>query len=223
MAVSYPFPEPLLNQVNSVVQAIPGGSGIEIKNASFTYAQKNKSCCLEGELIEGGQLQTSGGASFGLRGDNILIPGWAIPTIEQEFDFGVAVISIEFEVGLYWQFDVGFSGEAGKRLNVCNNVDCPFWDIGFSTSIGLSAQFNALGCSDTIYTEPNCAGISITPAGISAAVTGSISSNEESCDDGMDVSLHLGEVVVYATIELFSGGSASVSWDYTVFTGAQLL
>ncbi|ETR67818.1 MAG: hypothetical protein OMM_11176, partial [Candidatus Magnetoglobus multicellularis str. Araruama] len=182
-AVEYTMPAKFKDTINKITTRI----GVNIQESKFSLSSKQRDCCMVNNgvitSIEDGEIQGDGTLSFKIGGKDLQTP-WALPTIEKLFDFGVAEIEVLFEVGLYWDFAVNLAGTGGRRVNLCDDQECFYGALGLNFGAGIGPKFEAVVCTDTIWTRKDCTGILIRPLYISAAIKGTVGWDQSYCGLG---------------------------------------
>ncbi|MEO1366750.1 MAG: hypothetical protein AAFX50_06205, partial [Acidobacteriota bacterium] len=146
------------------------------------------------------------------------IPLWGPPTFSREFDFGLAVVSVDFEVGARFDVDFRVSGEIGREFSACEGEDCSFGAINASFEPQIRLTFDAILCTDTIWTDPNCGGLEATPAAIRVNFRVGASFNRP-CGNGFDGFVTLGRIVFRAEFKLGVPGNRRAVFEFEIFPG----
>ena len=164
-------------------------------------------------IIQDGTIQGDGTISFKIGGKDIPIPQWSLPTVNREFDFGIVLVEVDFEVGVFWDFSVTVSGTGGKRYNLCDNEDCYYGKLGLGAALGIGPKFEAILCTESWWTIRECTGILIRPIYVSAGLNGTMGWNQNSCSEGFSATASVGDITVKAEFNVWEG--VGVVWSHT--------
>jgi hypothetical protein len=217
--VTYEIPPPFKNSVETLISGL--GADLDYE-ASFSFAMKTRDCCMDDggiSIIEDGAIQGDGTIKFKLKGDSS-VPGLAPPPFNREFDFGVVIVEVDFEVGVFWDFEADLSGTGGKRYNACDDVDCYYGYVGLGGALGVGPKFEAIMCTESWWTSRECTGLSIRPLHVSAALRGSMGLNQTSCAEGFSATASILDITVKAEFNVWEG--VGVTWSHT-FPGFPVL
>jgi hypothetical protein len=214
------LPPNVLSKINSVVQAIPGLGGVSFKEARVGFAGRAKNCCSATEGVKELGLK-EGVGTFQLTAEIAKIPVWGTPTISREIDFGIAIVSVDFQVGVVFSTNIRLNAQGGVRQNACEaSENCGFGELNASVDPELKATFEAIACLETLWTTKSCGGITITPASLRANFAARLTYNIPSCSSGLDGSVALGKVVVRAEFQLdVPAGPIRAVVSYTLTDG----
>jgi hypothetical protein len=201
------------NAVEAAINTLPGVN-VDVSCVAGTATTYEKDCCENG-FRTNSLHRAQGSLTVSCSAESI--PIWGPPSIDKEFDFGVAVIDVTFQCNV--SIDVGFSatGYCGKQWSTggCSDVNCVYAGFEADISLGASVTCEAIACVDTIWTSEHCVGISIVPASITATVKGN-------CEFGCGASggsLTLGSVIFSAS---FTCAGVQVKYDYDILKGVEI-
>jgi Glucodextranase, domain B len=220
LQVDAKLPPNILSKINSVVQAIPGLGGVSFREARVGFVGRAKNCCSPTEGVKELGLK-EGAGTFQLTAEIAKIPVWGTPTISREIDFGIAIVSIDFQLGVIFSTNIRLNAQGGVRRNACQESEnCGFGEINASFDPELKATFEAIACLETLWTTKSCGGITITPASIRANFAARLTYNIPSCSSGLDGGVALGKVVARAEFSLdVPAGPIRVVVSYTLTDG----
>jgi hypothetical protein len=220
LAADVKLPSNILDKINNVFSYIPGLSGIKFKEARVGVQGRAKNCCeADGGIQEMGLKEAAG--TFALTAQVANIPIWGTPTISREIDFVVAIVSVDFQLGLVFTSNFRINASAGIRQSACDDEnDCGFGEANVSLDPELKTTFEAIACLETLWTSKVCGGITITPFALRANFSGALTYNKPSCSDGFSGNITIGKVTARAEFALdVPGGPQRVVIQYVVFDG----
>ncbi|MEM9557543.1 MAG: carboxypeptidase regulatory-like domain-containing protein [Acidobacteriota bacterium] len=211
------IPSSVVGRLNSAIQRVPGLSGVTFKEARVGVRGRARDCCDEMDGLK--PLGTKEASATGvLTADIRGIPLWGPPTFSREIDFGLAIISVDFEVGV--RFDVNFriNGEIGRSFSECTGEDCSFASFNASLDPQFRVTLDAILCTDTIWTSPSCGGLETSPAAIRFNFRLGATLNRP-CGSGLDGFATLGRVVFRSEFKLGIPGSERFVFEFEIFPG----
>lgn len=211
------IPRDIVNHMNNAIQRVPGLSGVTFKEARVGVRGRARDCCDANDGLK--ELGTKEASATGvLTADIRGIPLWGPPTFSREMDFGVAVVSVDFEVGV--RFDVNFriNGEIGRTFSECDGEDCTFGSLNASLDPQLRVTLDAILCTDTFWTTPNCGGVETTPAAIRMNLRVGATFNRP-CGSGLSAFATLGRIVFRSEFKLGIPGGTRFVFEYEIFPG----
>jgi hypothetical protein len=214
------LPSNILSKINGVVQAIPGLGGVSFKEARVGFVGRAKNCCSDTEGVKELGLK-EGLGTFQLTAEVSKIPVWGTPTISREIDFGIVIVSVDFQVGVIFATNIRLNAQGGLRRNACTESEnCGFGEINASVDPELKATFEAIACVETLWTTKSCGGVTITPLAIRANFTARLSYNRGTCSSGLEGGVALGRVQLRAEFSLdVPAGPIRVVVSYNVTDG----
>jgi hypothetical protein len=214
------LPTGLLTPLNTLLSSV--GIPVNFKEARVGLKGRMKDCCNKdtGVVTDGVK---EGSAQLTLSADiqNLGLPALSLPTVSKEFDFGIAIISIDFQVGVTLSTSLRINGEAGVRSDACKNEDCGFGELNASLDPELALKVEAIACLETLWTTKHCGGITVTPAALRLSFRIGASYNKPSCDSGFKGVMALGRLVFRAVFQLdVPGGPRRLVFEYQLFNGS---
>ena len=208
------FPPNIPQKVQDVINRIPGVN-ISINEVGAEFTARYRDCCSKGILKEHGEESYEGTGILSAEIVDATI--WGPPTISHEFDFGFAVIDVDFEVGVKLNADFSVSGTLGLRKNDCEvNETCGYGSLDASTTLTPSVSIEAIVCTETLWTTRRCAGIDITPASIEISISGSLRYNSSSACDGFEGEVKLLKIEFVANATCNGVG---LQYRYVIYGG----
>ena len=214
------MPPNILSKINGIFDHIPGLSGVQFKEARVGFVGRAKNCCSDTEGVKELGLK-EGAATVSLTAEIAKIPVWGTPTISKEIDFGVVIVSIDFQLGVIFTTNIRINGQGGVRRNACSpEGNCFFGEVNGSADPELKATFEAIACVETLWTTERCGGVTITPLAIRANFAARVTYNQPDCQSGLDGDIALGKVVARAEFALdIPAGPIRVVVQYTLTDG----
>ena len=203
-------PPSLKSKINTALNKIPGVN-VNLASTVLGVTGKAKYCCSE---EPGTKLEKEATGSLKLSAAIKGLTVWGPPTISETLDYGFLEVDIDFEAGVKVDSDFSVTGQAGKRVNECDESECLFGSIAGGATVALKATLDLVACVETFYTDKRCIDIEVTPAEVSASFTGDVSYNKDSCDSGLDGDLDLG-VIKFSS--KFSVGTTSLEYNHQIY------
>jgi hypothetical protein len=224
LQASVTMPESVKAYANGLVNKIPGLEGVTLTEVKGQITGKIADCCdpQNGNITPNGAKEISAGISLeaNLGKWKLWPPG--VPNIDYKttvFDaFGVVVqIEVVFQVGVFLESKIAFTGQGGVRSNSCKGEDCGFGSLGLGWEAALFPEITAVGCIDSTETNRYCTDVfTVKPLQLSVKVEGSAGYNVEKCGQGLSACGAIGNVQLSMDIKV---GSFSLSPQYTVYGG----
>ena len=214
------MPPNVLSKINGVFDLIPGLSGVQFKEARVGFVGRAKNCCSETEGVKELGLK-EGLGTFQLTAEIAKIPVWGTPTVSREIDFGIVIVSVDFQLGVIFTTNIRINGQGGVRRNACSaDGNCIIGEVNGSADPELKATFEAIACVETLWTTKACGGITITPLAIRVNFAARVTYNMPDCQSGLDGGFALGKIVVRAEFALdVPAGPIRVVVQYTLTDG----
>jgi hypothetical protein len=206
IAADAKVPSGLLNPLNSLLSSV--GINIVFKEARVGVKGRMRDCCNKDTGIQTDGVK-EGSAQITLTADinNLSLPPLSFPTISKEFDFGIAIISIDFQLGVSLTTSLRINAEGGVRDDACKPETCGFGEINASLDPELALKLEAIACVETLWTTKHCGGITVQPAALRLSFRVGASFNKPNCDSGFKGVLALGRLVFRAVFQLDVPGS----------------
>lgn len=194
-------PASLVSRLNSLLGSV--GINITFKEARVGAKGRVRDCCNKDTGIQTNGVK-EGSAQITLTADvkNLSLPALSFPSISKEFDFGIAIISIDFALGVELSTSFRINAEGGIRGDACKPETCGFGEINASLDPELKLTAEAIGCIETLWTTKHCGGITITPAALRLSFRVGASFNKPNCDSGLKGVFALGRLVFRAEFQL---------------------
>jgi hypothetical protein len=194
-------PTGLLRPLNSLLSAV--GINIQFTEARVGVKGRVKDCCNKDTGVQtDGVKEGSAQVTLTAKVENLSLPELSLPTVSKEFDFGIAIISIDFQLGVQLSTNIRINGEAGLRSDACKPETCGFGEINGSFDPELALKLEAIACLETLWTTKHCGGISIVPASLRLSIRAGASFNKPNCNSGFQGVLSIGRVVFRAVFQL---------------------
>jgi hypothetical protein len=209
-----------LNPLNSLLSSI--GINIAFKEARVGLKGRMRDCCnkdtgVQTDGVKEGSAQVTLTANI----ENLSLPALSFPTISREFDFGVAIISVDLQLGVSLTTSLRINGEAGIRHDACKPEDCGFGELNASLDPEFALKAEAIGCVETLWTTKHCGGLTITPAALRFSLRVGASYNKPSCDSGLKGVMSLGRIVFRATLQLdIPARPTRLVFEYQLYGGS---
>jgi hypothetical protein len=201
LAADSKVPSNLLSPLNSLLSAV--GINIQFTEARVGAKGRMKDCCNKDTGVQtDGVKEGSAQVTLSAKVENLSLPELSFPTISKEFDFGVAIISIDFQLGVQLSTSIRINGEAGLRSDACKPETCGFGEINGSFDPELALKLEAIACVETLWTTKHCGGITVVPASLRLSFRAGASYNKPNCDSNFQGVLVLGRVVFRAVFQL---------------------
>jgi hypothetical protein len=206
IAADTKVPASLLNPINSLLSSI--GINITFKEARVGVKGRMKDCCNKDTGIQTDGIK-EGSAQVTLSADvkDLSLPPLSFPTISKEFDFGIAIISVDFQLGVSLTTSFRINGEAGVRNDACKPETCGFGEVNASLDPELALKLEAIACLETLWTTKHCGGLTLQPAALRLSFRVGASFNKPNCDSGFKGVIALGRLVFRAVFQLDVPGS----------------
>jgi Calx-beta domain-containing protein/glucodextranase-like protein/carboxypeptidase family protein len=222
LQVDSKLPPSILSKINSIIQAIPGLESVSFDEARVGFRGTARDCCDKdkGPVTLG---EKEGAGTFTLTANLANIPLFGSPSLSREFDFGVAIVQIDFRVGAFFTTNLRLNAEGGLRTNACNSdQNCGFGELNASIDPEIKTTFEAIACLETLFSSKSCGGITITPLAIRANFSAGLRFNKPSCGSGLSGFARLGRIVLRAEFALdVPGGPRRFVLQFEVFGGSQ--
>ncbi len=210
----------MLGRINGAVQSIPGLSGVNFREARVGVQGKAQDCCdtSAGDIKKLGKKEVSGYGQ--LTAAVAGIPLWGPPTITKKMNFGVAEVSVDFEVGARFDTDFRINAQFGRRADSCGGDNCNFGEVNASLDPQVRATVEAIVCTDTIWTRPSCTGLTATPAAIRFNFRVGGRYNRSSCSEGLEFFYTVGRITFRAEFALdIPAASRRVVFEHVIYGG----
>jgi IPT/TIG domain/Glucodextranase, domain B len=213
-------PADLLNPINSLLSSV--GINVAFTEARVGVKGRTKDCCnkdtgIQTDGVKEGSAQVTLTANI----NNLSLPALSLPTLSREFDFGVAIVSVDFQVGVSLTTSLRINGEAGVRSDACQNQNCGFGEVNASLDPELALKVEAIACLETLWTTKACGGLSITPASLRLSLRVGASFNKPDCNAGFKGVISLGRLVFRAVFQLDVPGSPRrLVFEYQLYGGS---
>jgi hypothetical protein len=219
IAADATVPSSLLSPLNSLLSSI--GIPVAFKEARVGAKGRTKDCCNKDTGVQTDGVK-EGSAQVTLTAELSKVPLFGLPTISREFDFGVAIIQVDFQVGVELTTSLRINGEAGIRSDDCKPETCGFGELNASLDPELALKVEAIACLETLWTSKGCAGLSIVPASIRLSLRVGASYNKPDCSSGLKGVFSLGRIVFRATFEIGLSPSLKkrVVFEYQLYGGS---
>jgi hypothetical protein len=219
IAADATVPSGLLSPLNSLLSSI--GIPVAFKEARVGAKGRTKDCCNKDTGVQTDGVK-EGSAQVTLTAELSKVPLFGLPTISREFDFGVAIIQVDFQVGVELTTSLRINGEAGIRSDDCKPETCGFGELNASLDPELALKVEAIACLETLWTSKGCAGLSIVPASIRLSLRVGASYNKPDCSSGLKGVFTLGRIVFRATFEIGLSPSLKkrVVFEYQLYGGS---
>jgi hypothetical protein len=196
------------------------GIGGHVKTTSLGGEKRTKDCCdPQNGVTKDGLQETEG--QFELAAELKGLTLWGPPTITREFDFGVAIISVDIEVGVKIDNNAKLTISGGERVDRCKGDDCAFAGVNSGLTIEPKATLEAIGCGETFWTTKLCGGLNVTPLSVEINFQAGINYNKNTCKDGLTGNVTIGQIVAKSTFSIGLPPVASVGFKYEIFPGQQ--
>ena len=185
------IPKPLIKGINAIASKLR----VKIRGLEFEYKCAKRDCCTmeNGKIITHpeGEVQGAGGVIIKFAGYNIPVPLWALTLPCGEIDLLFATVRLDFQIGLFYDFNVSFKGNIGSRFNKCLKIDCFYGGANarFRQQIDAEAKVKHCFSFTNKEFENDCKEIHILLAGLWFQPSIGIVYNPKSCDDGCLVSI----------------------------------
>ncbi len=124
------------------------------------------------------------------------------------------------EAGVYLTTSIDVMGYTGRRTMQCSPYDeCFFAGVSPSVNVSLRATCEAIVCQDTLWTDPDCYGVRVTPASLNVSITGDVRYNSETDCNGLSCSITVAPIEFVADITVNSVGA---SYRQIIFSGVTI-
>ena len=220
MAADAKIPPDLLSRLNTVLASV--GIPARFDEVRVGVKGRVKDCCNKDTGIQTDGVQ-EGSAQITLTANiqGLSLPTLSFPTISREFDFGIAIISVDFQLGVQLSTSLRINAEGGIRRDACKPETCPFGEINASLDPELALKAEAIACLETLWTTKHCGGLSITPASLRLSFRVGASFNKPDCNSGFKGVVSLGRLVFRAVFQLDVPASPRrVVFEFQIFGGS---
>jgi hypothetical protein len=215
-SVVHAFAPYIRQKVQDALNRIPGVN-VTLTEVQAEYAENHRDCCSHGTLNFDGEGKGEGTGTLSANIDDVTL--WGPPRISRPFNFGFAVIRVDFDAGVKLSADFSASGTIGNRYNYCKEEFCPYGSLGVDVTWTCDAGVEAILCAKTRWTSEKCAGIDITLASVEVQISGNLRCNSgESCD-GCTGDLTFMKIEFVAT---FKCNGVGVEFRYTIDEGGTI-
>lgn len=213
----------IADKINNGLSRIGLSDWVEF--SEIAYKRKTSTCCNpDAGIIEGGNVERFGELKIEINkgGGRFPIPSLAIPDIDREFDFHVAVIELDVAFGVYFSTSATVEVSGGVASSQCSDEDeCTKASATANFGMALEAVIEAIACFDSLWTRESCAGISAVPAALVSGLEGGLYYNNV-CSDGLSGSLSTKALNFQVRLGLDLPGAANFSWSWQILPSYQI-
>ena len=194
--------------VNAAINSIPGVSGVEVSEGSFTVSAKTRECC-----------KTSGGIGNQKCGDGSLVLSANIGSViiwggsfDKSIDFCGWGASVHLEANVNLSGDVTANATAGSFLNGCA-TDCPYATASMAAGLTATAVVSASACVKLWGTD-HCSPSVGAEGSAGISWSGTVGDNDCGSCSGITGSLSLNTITLTGTVTVpgYSGSYSKQIW-----------
>jgi len=209
-SISVELDQTIKDKINAAINKIPGVSGVEVTEGSFSTNARWRECCdpsgsgIKHETCCDGSLTLS--ANF----DKVTVYGGSFT---KEIDFGgLWGASIDVTAGLYLTGGISASATAGRYQNDCGS-GCLYGSGSIGSTIALTAEVSAC-CCVKIWGVDHCSPKIGVSGSASISFSGSVEYNGCGHCDGLHGEISLNDIILTGTVNI---GVWSGSYSYQIY------